>query len=75
MPQDEILLYGILRELGFQSFIARSMLRKEIKLNLKESADEDSRGPAVLNNVKLTEAKAAALRVTGFKLQLGVCTW
>ena len=37
LPQDETLLFGTLGELGFKSFIARSMPRKEIIKKLKES--------------------------------------
>ena len=50
LPQDETLLSGTLGELGFQSFIARSMPRKEIEQSTKVSAKEDLRSPVDLNN-------------------------
>ena len=50
LPLDKTLLFGTLGELGFQSFIARSMLRKEIKQRTKVSAKEDLRSPVDLNN-------------------------
>ena len=52
LPRDETLLYDTMGELGFDSFIARAMLRKMINLEYEYG---NSHGVATINKVQTVE--------------------